>query len=370
MQEDARHVLDLADAIEPPTAAGSDLLEPGIGVVADRNRRDRDTSGVHLVDQIIVVALGYAVGQQDDMFDLGVRRCERLGCLLDAGANVGAAPFAKTAQRLFDVDRRWQLLERQHPVGVGVEHHQTDLVALSETQAGLVDGLLGKVELGAPAAGPLAHATAAVDHHHERQVGLLREIERIEVDRQRLLQRRTAIAPGPERVGPADHGQATPQLAHIHRQGFDQRPRHVAGRRIDDHHRSIGPKLGQVRRCLSRRAQIDPHPGGLERCLQVRGAAGVAGDEQEPRRPQHLAEGSGTVILWLGITLRVQPHLQPTEASLARRDARGQVVHAGSKRHVLFLHQLPIDEDLEPPRCRKRGVHHHPERDLLPFAGS
>ena len=111
---------------------------------------------------------------------------------------------------------------RQRPVRGAVERDHADRVALAQHRRSLDDRVFRDIDFARAAlerarglaigAGAVAgiHAARFIDHEHQRQIRPLLPITHIHIYRQRLLDRRGAIAADAIRSIAADHHQPAP----------------------------------------------------------------------------------------------------------------------------------------------------------------
>ena len=137
------------------------------------------------------------------------RALERLDRLLEPGEDVRLADRLDARDLALQVVDAAERLRADDPVGLLVERHDAELVALGQRRGGAQDRLLADVDLADPAdpgAAALAalervavagvHRARLVDDDDERDVGLLLAVAHAHVDRQRLLERRLLVAAG------------------------------------------------------------------------------------------------------------------------------------------------------------------------------
>ena len=193
------------------------------------------------------------------MLGLGARLLQFLVSRVDTGLDENAAAARAVPQ---DVAPEAGLVRGGHvtelaadPLRRRVGHADGRLVVGVQQVDRVGAGLVGQVHLGRRAADRHAHAARLVDHDHQGQAGQVLLAIQVQIDRQRLLDRRVDVAAGSQAHLAADHDQAAAQFLDVILKQLHLAAAHRAGRNVAQDHAVVGGEL------LDRLRHVSHRPG-------------------------------------------------------------------------------------------------------------
>ena len=152
---------------------------------------------------------GYAVGQDDDVLELGDRRSQRFVRFFHRRRHHRAAAGFEAGDPVEDEALVGAGVHLADPEVLALEGQDADLVAWPQKLDGRPGRLLGHLDLFA------AHRARLVDDQHHRQAGLFLLLLEIAADRQDLFEARLVIAAQAERLVAPQHDQPAAQVLHV-----------------------------------------------------------------------------------------------------------------------------------------------------------
>ena len=294
LREDLRNLRGVFGEVVAALADAGDVFQQ----LRCRNRRRTATVETvilldgHLLGDPLEVAGGRdAVGQDDDVLQLGRRRHEDVVRLFHGGVHRRAAAGFDAGDVVADAGLVLGGLHLADDVGLAVERDDADLVVLAQQFDRAAGGGLGHLDLLA------AHRAGLVDDEHHAEAGLFLFLLEVAADGQDFFERRLVIAAEAERLLAAEHDESAAQLLHVGAGDVHLLLRERRRRDVGENQQFVVLQIGQCLGHPLRRADVGLDAFVFERVGQFPDQAGIAFDDQHARLPAGEDEaGLGVVV--------------------------------------------------------------------------